>query len=60
MSPSQALTADDDLAKLLRELPEPNEATLKNMGSVVKLDLIQTREHLGLSPDPLTVIGEPV
>ncbi len=48
----QMLSADDPLGVLLNDLPAPNEDNLKN-NAVVKLDLIQTREHLGLSEDLL-------
>ena len=48
---TQISSPDDPLGILLKELPEPTEDALKNVQSVVKLDLIQTRENLGLSED---------
>ncbi len=47
---TQKVSADDPLGKLLKDLREPNEDNLKSK-AMVKLDLIQIREHLGLSED---------
>ncbi|XP_064394192.1 uncharacterized protein LOC135341540 isoform X2 [Halichondria panicea] len=41
------VSADDPLGKLLKDLREPNEDNLKSK-AMVKLDLIQIREHLEL------------
>ena len=50
----QTMSSDDPLGVLLKDFPAPNEDNLKN-NTVVKLDLIQTREHLGLSEDLIGV-----